>query len=455
MGGHRVPSANGKTYPVTGPATGAVERRASASRDADVHRAVNLARDALAGPWPALDPADRAGVLRRIADGIGSRAAAIAGLESLGTGVPAAQARELADRAADCFRSCADLIAAARREEPRDGVRRGPGGIAGLVPSWQAPFLSSARQLGPALAAGCPVILVSDEWTPLSASAWPEILAEAGVPGEAFSLLHGRRADGAAPALLAHPLVHRAAVAGDSAAVRDAVRAAGPVTRIRAETASATPCVIFAGADIARAADAVLASAFALNGTAPGAGSRILAERPVYEEVVERLAAGVSALRTGAPDDPETDVGPVTHADLRDRLVAEVRVAVREEARLVAGGSVPGGLPDGNYLAPTVLADVTMAMPVFAGGAPGPVACVSVFSADAEAAAAAGALPGRAAAVWTPDPDRAERFAAALTTDDTWVNAAPSDPPAAGAVAFFTRTRTLHAVPQKPNPDRT
>lgn len=456
VGGHRIPSANGKTYGVTAPVSNAVYRRASASLGADVNRAVNLALAELDGPWAAMAAADRARVLNRVADGIEARADGIADTESLDTGLPVTQATDLVARAASCFRSCADAITApgpdgAPALAPPDGsgphrAFRAPGGIAGLVATWQAPLLSAARQLAAALAAGCLVILMTDEWTPLSSSELPEILTEAGVPEGTVSLLHGRRGDDGVPALLSHPGVPLVSFAGDASAAREAIRSAAPFKRVMAESTSATPCVIFGDADPDRAAEGALSGAFALNGTAPGAGTRILVEESAYEDVVARLASGAAQLRVGPPPGPETDIGPVTHEDLYDRLVKQIRVAVREDARLVAGGSRPGSLPEGNYLAPTVLADVTMSMTIFTAGTPGPVACVSSFASADEAVAAANVLSGRAASVWTADLDRAERMAGPLKADDIWVNSVPEAAPAADSIGFFTRSRTLHVA---------
>jgi 5-carboxymethyl-2-hydroxymuconic-semialdehyde dehydrogenase len=323
-------------------------------------------------------------------------------------------------------------------------VLRSPAGIAGLIGSWNAPFLSVARQLAPALAAGCLVIVKTHEWTPVSASVLPEIMAEAGVPAGVFTLLHGRRAEDAVPALLAHAQVPLISFSGEASAVQETIQAAAHLKRVSARSTGATPCVIFGDADLDRAVDSALFGAFALNGTAPGAGSRILVESSVYDDVVARLAARAAVLRVGPPSDPETEIGPLTHPELHDRLVKQVRLGVREEARLAAGGSRPAGLPEGNYLAPTVFADVTPSMRIFTEEIAGPVAYVTSFSSQDEAVSAASALSGRSASVWTADLKRAETIAGMLKASATWVNSAGADTPAAADMDLFTRSRTVN-----------
>lgn len=439
----------GKVYGVTDPSTGTEYRLVAASVGADVSRAANQAEAALDGPWPDLSAADRSVILRAIADGIDTRAEDIADLEVRDTGLPIAQVPELAAQAATAFRECADAIEATPDGEPGQALR-GPGGVAGLVAPWTAPFLSAARMLAPALAAGCAVIVKSDEWTPMSSTILPEIMAGAQVPAGVFSLLHGRRADGAAAALLSHPAVPLVAFAGDAAAVRKTAGAAPYGKRLSLRSTGPSPCVIFADADLDRAVDAAVFGAFALNGAGPyglGAGSRILVEDTVYADVVARLASRTRQLRVGPPDDLQTQIGPLVHEDLRDQLAKFIRLGLREEARLAAGGTRPAGLPDGYYLTPLILADVAPGTRVFTEEVAGPVACVTSFTWEDEVAEMANKLLGRAPCLWTADHERAGQVAALLDADTTWVNAIPQPDPVPSAIGFFTRTRTVRFGP--------
>ena len=483
IGGRPANSSYRKTFGAHDPATGKEYTRVEVGVGADINQAVLAARAAHeAAPWASLPAAERAGILERIATGIDSRAVQIADFEALGTGLPVTQAREQAARAAACFRLAAGVITGPRatgRHEDDPACSPGqsgytlrrPAGVAGAVTSWRAPFLAQARAVAPALAAGCAVVLLVDPWTPLSAALLPEITTEAGLPGGVLNIVHGTgnwqgtpgagagsAGTGARPALVAHPGVPVLAFAGDDAAAEQVARdAASRGKRLSADVAGHSPGVIFTDADLDRATDSAQFGAFALNGGRRTGTARILAERPVYEAVISRLAAAASAIRVGSPADPATEVGPLVHAEHYERVMSRVRRGVRDGARLAAGGSRPAGLADGNYLAATVLADVTREMPIFQEVISAPVLCVTAFDTEEEAitlasALASSALASSAAYLWTPDQDRAHRVALAINAAMTWVNSHnPDDLRTAGdghdiqhAVDFYTRSAAIH-----------
>jgi 5-carboxymethyl-2-hydroxymuconic-semialdehyde dehydrogenase len=482
IGGQYARSSYGKTFGVADPATGKEYARVAVGLAADVNSGVRAALLAFeTGPWPDLPARQRAGLLNAIADAIDARADDIAGAEALGTGLPVTQVNEHAARAAGQFRRAAGLVTARGEDDApvapgRPGaVTRRPAGVAGLITPWRTPFLAQARALASALAAGCTAVLSPDVWTPLPAALLAEISTAAGLPDGVVNIVYGSgdwRGNGegsrtaARDALVAHPRVARLSFAGEADAGREVMRdAATHLKDLSAELAGDAPCLIFADADLEQATDSALFGAFSLNGQRRTASSIVLAERPVYDVLVSRLAARARRIRVGDPADPSTELGPLVHPEHHDRVSSYVRLGVRDGARLAAGGRRPAGLADGNFLEPTVLADVTPSMRIFEEGICGPVLRVTPFDTEEEAVALANAARhAPAACLWTSDRQRADRLAPALESAATWVNAHNADDVQAspggagredghGGIDFYTRSRTVHlATDDRPVP---
>ncbi|HUA43324.1 MAG TPA: aldehyde dehydrogenase family protein [Streptosporangiaceae bacterium] len=460
IGGRQVRSALLKTFGVADPATGKEYAQVAVGIAGDVNQAVLAAREALqTGSWPEMAPEERAAILTGIADEIGARAGDIADAEALGTGLPVTQAREQATQAARHFRLAADSVTAGARNAASSGrgklgytVRR-PAGVAGLITPWRTPFLAQARALAPALAAGCTVVLKPDEGAPLPAALLAEITTAAGLPGGVLNIVHGsrhHRAPGtqARDALIAHPAVTRLWFAGDGGDGQQVMLdAAAHRKNLAAELTGTSPCLVFADADLEQATDAALFGAFALNGQRRTATSAILAQRPVYEEIVSRLAKRAGHIRIGAPSDPATEIGPLADPEHCNSVNSSVRAAVRDGARMAAGGRRPAALPEGNYFEATVLSGVMPSMQIFAEHLRGPVLRVTPFDTDEEAASLASAFKyAPAAYIWTGDSQRAHRLAPALDAADTWVNSHnPQDlqTPSAGP-GFYTQSWAVH-----------
>ena len=429
IGGKQVPSVHGLTFGVADPVSNQVYAQVAAGGAEDVDRAVEAAATAFeAGPWPGMPARARAKVLGKIADAIESRADEIASMETFDTGLPITQAKGQAARAAENFRFFADVIVAQHEDAFSSAgqlgyVLRKPVGVAGLITPWNTPFMLETWKLAPALASGCTVVLKPAEWTPLSASLLPAIMTEAGVPDGVFNIVHGIGEDAGA-ALVAHPRVPLISFTGETATGQIIMRsAADHLKGLSMELGGKSPCVIFADADLAAAADSALFGVFSLNGERCTAGSRILAERTVYDSLVATLAARAARIKVGPPSDPATEIGALVHPEHYERVLSYVRLGVREGARLVAGGTRPAGLPGGNYLAPTVFADVTPDMRIFQEEIFGPVVCVTPFDSEEEAIALANNTRyGLAAYLWTSDLRRAHRVAASVEAGMTWVN---------------------------------
>jgi 5-carboxymethyl-2-hydroxymuconic-semialdehyde dehydrogenase len=430
IGGTLVPSADGATFEVADPVTNQPYATVAAGAAEDVDRAVAAATTAFRdGPWPDLPGRERARILNTIADGIEGRAARIAEFETFDTGLPVTQARGQAARAAENFRFFADVIVTLHEDAFRTGtsqlgyVLRKPAGVAGLITPWNTPFMLETWKLAPTLAAGCPVVLKPAEWTPLSASLLPEIMTEAGVPDGVFNLVHGI-GEVAGAALVAHPLVPRISFTGETSTGQVIMAAAAPQLKgLSMELGGKSPCVIFADADLDAAVDSALFGVFSLNGERCTAGSRILAERGIYDALVTRLAERAARIRVGDPAHPATEIGALVHPEHYDRVLSYVRSGSDEGARLVAGGARPAHLAAGNYLAATVFADVEPWMRIFREEIFGPVVCVTPFGTEADAIRLANDTRyGLAAYIWTSDLARAHRVAGAIESGMTWVN---------------------------------
>src|SRR6516225_2454363 len=429
IGGAHTASADGATFEVADPVTNLPYATVAAGGPADVDRAVAAATEAFTeGPGPHLPPRERARILTKVADAIEARGPRIAELETFDTGLPITQARGQAARAAENFRFFADMTVTLHEDAFRSSsqlgyVIRKPAGVAGLITPWNTPFMLETWKLAPAIASGCTVVLKPAEWTPLSASLLPEIMTEAGLPGGVFNLVHGI-GEVAGAALVAHPGVPRISFTGETTTGQTIMAAAAPhLKALSMELGGKSPCVIFADADLDRAVDSALFGVFSLNGERCTAGSRILAERRVYDSLVSRLAERAERIRVGDPADPATESGALVHPEHYERVLSYVRLGVREGARLVAGGARPAGLPAGNYLAATVFADVTPAMRIFAEEIFGPVVCVTPFDSETEAVDLANSTRyGLAAYIWTSHLERAHRVAAAVESGMTWVN---------------------------------
>lgn len=428
--GRLVPSLDSATFDTLDPASNKVYAAVAAGAPADVDRAVAAARTAFEdGPWPGMATGPRVRIMRRIAEAIEARDERIAELEAWDTGLPISQARGQARRAAENFRFFADLLVGLGEEAYRVGgqqlnyVVRHPVGVAGLITPWNTPFMLATWKLAPALAAGCPVVLKPAEWSPLSASLLPEVMEEAGLPRGAFNMVHGI-GERAGAALVEHPDVPVISFTGETSTGQVIMRSASPYLKgLSMELGGKSPCLVFADADLDRALDAAIYGVFSLNGERCTAGSRVLVQRPVYERFVAMMAERAARIRVGPPTDPGTEIGALIHPEHYRRVLEYVRLGSAEGARLVAGGSRPKGLPEGNFLAPTVFADVRPGMRIFQEEIFGPVVCVTPFDTEEEGIALANSTRyGLAAYIWTSDLRRAHRVAHEVESGMLWLN---------------------------------
>ncbi|SDT09297.1 5-carboxymethyl-2-hydroxymuconic-semialdehyde dehydrogenase [Brevibacterium siliguriense] len=431
INGEFVDSIDGDEFDVLNPVTNEPYIKAASGKKADIEAAVASAKKAFdEGPWPKMLPRERARILNNIADIVESRKDELAAMESFDSGLPITQAKGQAARAAENFRFFADLIVAqvddAFKVPGRQAnyVNRKPIGVAGLITPWNTPFMLESWKLGPAIATGNTVVLKPAEFTPLSASLWPGIFEEAGLPTGVFNMVNGFGEEGfAGDSLVKHPDVPLISFTGESSTGQTIFANAAPWLKgLSMELGGKSPAVVFADADLDAAVNATIFGVFSLNGERCTAGSRILVEESIYDEFVERYAAQAKRVKVGLPSDPATEVAALVHPEHYEKVMSYVEIG-KSEARLVAGGGRPEGFETGNFVQPTVFADVKPDARIFQEEIFGPVVAITPFSSDEEALELANNTKyGLAAYIWTSDLKRAHNFSQAVESGMVWLN---------------------------------
>ncbi|UVI36905.1 5-carboxymethyl-2-hydroxymuconate semialdehyde dehydrogenase [Brevibacterium spongiae] len=431
IGGEFVDSIDGDEFDVLNPVTNEPYIKAASGKKADIEAAVASAKKAFdEGPWPTMLPRERARILNKIADIVESRKDELAAMESFDSGLPITQAKGQAARAAENFRFFADLIVAqvddAFKVPGRQAnyVNRKPIGVAGLITPWNTPFMLESWKLGPAIATGNTVVLKPAEFTPLSASLWPGIFEEAGLPTGVFNMVNGFGEEGfAGDSLVKHPDVPLISFTGESKTGQMIFANAAPWLKgLSMELGGKSPAVVFADADLEAAVNATIFGVFSLNGERCTAGSRILVEESIYDEFVERYAAQAKRVKVGLPSDESTEVAALVHPEHYEKVMSYVEIG-KSEARLVAGGGRPEGFETGNFVEPTVFADVKPDARIFQEEIFGPVVAITPFSSDEEALELANNTKyGLAAYIWTSDLKRAHNFSQAVESGMVWLN---------------------------------
>ena len=423
-------SVAGGTFTTLDPATNEPITEASDGQAADVDAAVAAARRAFdEGPWPNLKAAERAKVLRRIAELVRAHAEEFIEREVLDIGMPIKQMRGLAARAAQNFEYYAGVITELHGRSFQVGDEflnytiHKPVGVAGMIMPWNAPLMLSTWRIAPALAAGNTIVLKPAEWSPLTATLLASVLEEAELPPGVFNVVHGFGETAGAP-LSSHPDVQLICFTGETTTGSTIIAAGAPtLKRSSVELGGKSPVVVFEDADPDLAVDAALAQIFTLNGQRCTAGSRLLVQRPLYEQIVTAVAERARNVRVGDPFDPGTELGPLIRPEHHARVMDYIESARVRGARILAGGERPDGMPDGNFLRATVIADVDETFEVFEEEIFGPVLVAMPFDTEEEAIRLANATEyGLAAYVWTNDIKRAHRVAHAIDTGMCWIN---------------------------------
>ena len=430
INGEFVDSIGGQTFDVQEPVTNTNYATAASAQPADVDLAVAAAKKAFKeGPWSKMLPRERSRVLHKIADIVESRDEELSLLESYDSGLPITQAKGQARRAAENFRFFADLIVAQVDNSFRvpgrqmNYVNRKPIGVAALITPWNVPFMQESWKLAPAIATGNSVVLKPASYTPLSAGLWPEIFREAGLPEGVFNLIFGSGGV-AGDYLVKHPDVPLVSFTGDSSTGATISTAAAPFFKgLSLELGGKSPAVVFADADLDAALDATVFGVFSLNGERCTAGSRVLVQRDIYDDFVAKFAQRAKNIRVGLPSDPKTEVGSLVHPKHFEKVMSYIEIGKKEGRLLAGGGRAEGFENEGNYVAPTVFADVAPDAQIFQDEIFGPVVAITPFDTDEEALELANNTKyGLAAYVWTSNLKRAHNFAHQIDSGMVWLN---------------------------------
>jgi aldehyde dehydrogenase (NAD+) len=430
VGGEWVAPAGTNTIEVISPTTEEVIARVPEAAEGDVDRAVEAAKAALAGPYPLLTPAERAGYLRKLSLAIQARSQELADTITAEMGSPASWAlMGQVYSASMVLDGWADLTETFPFEELRAGalgpvlVRKEPVGVAAGIIPWNVPLFIVALKLGAALAAGAPMILKPSPETPLDAYLLGEILDEIELPKGMVSILPAGREVG--EYIVRHPGVDKVGFTGSTAAGRKVGAICGEMLkRCTLELGGKSAAIILDDADLASAIPMLMPSALMNNGEACIAQTRILAPRGRYDEVVDAVAEAVKGHTVGDPADPTVAVGPLVAERQRDRVLGYIEKGRAEGATLVVGGGRPAHLDKGWFVEPTLFTDVDNRMTIAQEEIFGPVLAVLPYDDPDQAVAIANDSDyGLSGSVWTQDVEAGIDVARQVRTGTYGINA--------------------------------
>jgi aldehyde dehydrogenase (NAD+) len=429
IGGQWIPAASGKTFETMNPATEEVIAQVAEGDSEDVDKAVHAAREALErGPWATMDARDRGALMHKLADLMTEEIDELAALESLDNGKPVRDARA-ADLplAIDCIRYYAGWADKLHGQTiPIRGnyftyTRREPVGVVGQIIPWNFPILMTAWKWGPALAAGCTIVMKPAEQTPLTCLRLARLAQKAGIPDGVINVIPGYGPTAGA-SIVKHPGVDKVAFTGEHLTAQIIMRdASQTLKRLSFELGGKSPNIVFADSDLDAAAAGAHFGLYFNQGQCCCAGSRLFVEEKVHDEFVDRIASMNKGRKLGDPLDPSTEQGPQVDKAQFDKILKYINLGQSEGAKIVTGGKRWGD--QGYYIEPTLFTGVEDEMKIAREEIFGPVLSVLKFkNVDEIIERSNNTFYGLAAAVWTRDVGKSHKLAASLKAGTVWVN---------------------------------
>ncbi|MEM9416277.1 MAG: aldehyde dehydrogenase family protein [Planctomycetota bacterium] len=428
-------AASGETFDVYNPASGEVVAQCAAGDAPDIDKAVKAARAAFeTGPWSRMTPSERGQIIWKIGDLIEQHKEELARLETLDNGKPygIALAVDVA-LAADMFRYMAGWVTKIQGDTIPVTVPYAPGadfhaftlkepvGVVGQIIPWNFPLLMAAWKLGPALAAGCCIVLKPAEQTPLSALRLGELLQEAGLPDGVVNIVTGM-GETAGAALAAHDGVDKVAFTGSTEVGKLIIKAAaGNLKKVTLELGGKSPNVVYKDADMDAAVAGAASAIFFNQGQVCSAGSRLFIEDDVFDDVLAGVSDIARNMKVGDGFDASTEMGPLVSKEQHDRVKGYLDEGKACGAKVTVGGDLIDR--PGYFVQPTVIANVNDDMKVVKEEIFGPVVTALPFKDDREIAARANDTDyGLAAGVWTQDISKAHKLAKSIRAGSVWIN---------------------------------
>ena len=424
-------SSNGKTMDVVNPATEEIIAQVPASTKEDVDAAVQAARAAFEGPWSAMSARERGRLVYKLGERLMERADEVARLETLHNGKPIFESRQIEIPASvDCLQYFAGWADKVHGETlPVKGnyftyTLREPLGVCAAIVPWNFPLMLAIWKVAPALAMGNTMVLKPASQTPLTALAFADIAREVGLPPGVLNVITGSGGS-VGQALVDHPGIDKIAFTGDTSTGKGIMKsAADTLKKITLELGGKSANIVLADADVDAAVRGATVGIFYGKGEVCAAGSRLLVDKSLKNEFIDKLAARTKKMVAGDPLDPKTRLGAIASKGQLERVLKYVGIAQKEGGTLVAGGQRADiGTGKGYFMQPTVFADVTSSMTIAREEIFGPVLAAIEFADVDEAIATANASEyGLAAAVWTKDVKKAHYVARKLQAGTVWIN---------------------------------
>ena len=438
INGQFVASSNGATFENHAPVNDSLIGMVCEASSEDVNTAVLAAKAALKGPWGKLTQAQRTELLNKVAVRINERFEEFLAAECLDTGKPRSMASHIdIPRGAANFTAFSETLVnhpteCFKLDTPDGGGslnygHRTPKGVVAVISPWNLPLLLMTFKVGPALACGNTVVVKPSEETPATATLLGEVMNECGVPPGVYNVVHGFGPNSAGEFLTTHPLIDAITFTGETRTGEEIMRAASVGLRnISMECGGKNPALVFADCDLDKAIEATMRSAFVNCGQVCLGTERVYVERPIFDEFVARLKAGVETLKLGRPEDEEANFGPLVSLEHRDKVLSYYKLAEEEGATVVIGGGVPDMGPElnsGAWVEPTIWTGLDDNARVIREEIFGPCCHIRPFDSEEEVIALANNTDyGLCASVWTENSARASRVSEALEVGLVWVN---------------------------------